>query len=353
MNPGALHLRPGAPLPALRSTRRALAPLLGRGTEAAQWPRRAAQLFALCGGAHRVAAHHAVTAAGVPAGDAPAADTLRIDTLREHLRRLWLDAARGLPGLTPPAAAAGCALLRDPQALQASRGWIDSQVFGQAAAAWLADWQHDPRAHVRRWAAQGTTWPARGLAAVQRLLLGAAQPVQALAAHASALELRRLAAQLQADEGFALAPTWRGHCAETGCWTRLADPLAQAGALIYAPLAMRHAARLADMARLLAPGGENALAQGALALGPGQGLGWCEMARGLLVHWVHVGDDGRLHDCRVIAPTEWNFHPFGAAARALSALPAGADAARVHALAAAYDPCVELCIETGAEAEHA
>jgi hypothetical protein len=324
-------------------------------------PDRLSLLFTLCGGAHRVAAGHAVAAAG---GDErpPGAEqrhALRVDTLREHLRRLWLDAPRLLaapdgtdaaPVVAPPdpAQLAGCALLRRADALDDSRAWIDAQVFGMPAADWLAAWNDDPRAAAGAWAAAGSTWPARWLAAVRAQGPGLPQRVAALAAHASPQELRRLAAQLRQEGGFALAPTWRGHTAETGCWTRLADRHAQAPDGPYAEPWLRHAARLADVARLLAPAGDAWLAQGALALGPSEGLGWCEMARGLLVHWVQLSDDGRVADCRLIAPTEWNFHPFGAAARALAQLPLQADAAQVRLLVAAYDPCVAVEIESGA-----
>jgi hypothetical protein len=44
----------------------------------------------------------------------------------------------------------------------------------------------------------------------------------------------------------------------------------------------------------------------------------------------------------VLAPTEWNFHPEGAAAQALAGLPSDAPdlAPRVRLLMAALDPCV-------------
>jgi hypothetical protein len=175
----------------------------------------------------------------------------------------------------------------------------------------------------------------------------------ALQAHASALELRRLAGQLRHEAEFALAPTWRGHTAETGCWTRLADHTLQGGDSPAAELWLRQAARVADIARLLMPGGECWLSQGALACGEREGLGWCEMARGLLIHWVQLDEGGRVADCRLIAPTEWNFHPFGPAARALALLPAQASEARVRLLVAAYDPCVVVDIQREGEASHA
>jgi Ni,Fe-hydrogenase I large subunit len=83
------------------------------------------------------------------------------------------------------------------------------------------------------------------------------------------------------------------------------------------------------------------LASGALHLTDGQALAWCEMARGLLLHWVQVDAEGLVQDYRVLAPTEWNFHPQGALAQAVAALPADA-VGTARTLAAAYDPCV-LC----------
>jgi hypothetical protein len=98
--------------------------------------------------------------------------------------------------------------------------------------------------------------------------------------------------------------------------------------------------------RLAGPGGDELLALGALSLGPGEGLAWVEMARGLLVHRVRLEDsaDGpRLADARVLAPTEWNVHPAGTLARALEALDP-ADAASAARLAVAFDPCVAFDI---------
>ena len=85
------------------------------------------------------------------------------------------------------------------------------------------------------------------------------------------------------------------------------------------------------------------LASGARWLSHGQALAWCEMARGLLLHWVQLDADGAVQDYRVLAPTEWNFHPQGALAQALTSLPA-ADTAVARTLAAAFDPCVSCTV---------
>ena len=109
----------------------------------------------------------------------------------------------------------------------------------------------------------------------------------------------------------------------------------------------RLVSRVVDVLRLALPGGERWLAQGSLPLGRGEGIAWVEMARGLLVHWVRLepaSDGERVAACRVLAPTEGNFHPRGLLAEALSALRdpgAGDDAQR---LAVAFDPCVEFIV---------
>lgn len=81
----------------------------------------------------------------------------------------------------------------------------------------------------------------------------------------------------------------------------------------------------------------------AASTGAGIGIARVRAARGLLVHRVVV-HRGRIGDYRILAPTEWNFHPRGVVARGLSALPV-ADAATLERLAGllvtAVDPCVE------------
>ena len=120
----------------------------------------------------------------------------------------------------------------------------------------------------------------------------------------------------------------------------------------------RFAARLAELVRLALPGGEGRLRSGRVPLGPGEGLAWAEMARGLLVHHVRLdgrGDEARIDACHVLAPTEWNFDAEGAVAAALEKLdPATPDCARrVALLMAAYDPCVRYEMAGRQEVSHA
>ena len=107
----------------------------------------------------------------------------------------------------------------------------------------------------------------------------------------------------------------------------------------------RLGARLADLVHLALGDG---LACGACTLGPGEGIAWTEMSRGLLVHWVRLEDGPQAPDTaraaayRVLAPTEWNFHPHGALAEALRSRRLHAAQARLAA--AALDPCIRFDI---------
>ena len=74
---------------------------------------------------------------------------------------------------------------------------------------------------------------------------------------------------------------------------------------------------------------------GALSLGDGIGLGWAENARGRLLHLVQL-QGGRAALYRIVAPTEWNFHPDGPFAAALRER--RFDAAQVNAALGACGP---------------
>jgi coenzyme F420-reducing hydrogenase alpha subunit len=76
--------------------------------------------------------------------------------------------------------------------------------------------------------------------------------------------------------------------------------------------------------------------------GDGAGVAQIEAARGRLVHAVRM-DAGRVGAYRILAPTEWNFHPRGAAARGLERIARSAceDAGALARLfVTAVDPCV-------------
>jgi coenzyme F420-reducing hydrogenase alpha subunit len=79
--------------------------------------------------------------------------------------------------------------------------------------------------------------------------------------------------------------------------------------------------------------------------GTGEGAGMAETARGPLIHWVRAAA-GRVDDVRVVAPTDWTFHPGGVLRRALVDVAAGPTLTRdVGWLVLALDPCVPWSVE--------
>ena len=149
------------------------------------------------------------------------------------------------------------------------------------------------------------------------------------------------------DANFSRAPSLAGRCVETGA-------VARRGATRDG-VAARLAARLDDMAATLdaldAALNGDAAPEGLLrAHGPatGQGFAAVDSARGRLYHALRLDDAGRIADYRIVAPTEWNFHPDGPFVRALRGAKIGAGAAakrRIERLAFAFDPCIRAVAE--------
>lgn len=227
-------------------------------------------------------------------------------------------------------------------------GTVPGAVAGGAAASGPSgDPATDPTAAASP-AGPLDAWSATRPQPVMRWLHGAAAagralhlPCRPLGAEAlSPGGLRTLASALDGDAAFARHPVWGGEPAETGCWTRLnRGPGEQTPHNAW----MRWQYRMAELVALAQPGAAPVLCSGALALGEGHGLAWTEMSRGLLVHVVRLGRRAGVtvvETCRVLAPTEWNFHPEGGLARALAA--PGLAARVTCAALAALDPCVEV-----------
>lgn len=81
----------------------------------------------------------------------------------------------------------------------------------------------------------------------------------------------------------------------------------------------------------------------------GSGLGVVDAARGLLAHRVELRE-GLLSAYRILAPTEWNFHPDGPLARGLMGASGPDLEGRAALLAASLDPCVPYRIEVSPHA---
>jgi hypothetical protein len=163
-----------------------------------------------------------------------------------------------------------------------------------------------------------------------------------------------LVAAIDADEAFDEVPDLHGAPRETGALARTAHhPLVEACIAAWGRgFGARLVARLVDTARVLerlagAGKDERGSAFGAARTAADAGIAWVETARGLLVHRVRLEGE-RIASYRIVAPTEWNFHPRGAFARGARALDA-ADAAALESdvlrLVASLDPCVGVRYE--------
>jgi coenzyme F420-reducing hydrogenase alpha subunit len=104
---------------------------------------------------------------------------------------------------------------------------------------------------------------------------------------------------------------------------------------------------LSELARIAAGRSAPAPLAGSLAFDRGRGLGWVETARGLLLHQIDL-DGERVGRYRIVAPTEWNFHPQGSFAVAMldGRESSAADLQRrAQWLLQALDPCVEYRLD--------
>jgi hypothetical protein len=352
-----------------------------RGQQGEAVVRTLGNVFTLCAHAHRRTARlalHAACPQNSAALPVQAPVLLRLETARDHLRSMALDWPQRQPAATqrapdlhwlrdcplplmPPAQA--CSPQEASAALARLRDWLE-RLLHQPVQDWLTN-HHDSdvfahwcnnRAHDLPPACCLAAWhPLAHRLAPQSSkldLLNTDTSVQSS-------HLRAVAQAMATDPDFVQRPLWRDQCAETGVWTRLRhqtehDTLAHNAWT-------RLGARWMELMHLTAADPptddeqpDALLDSGALPLGQCQAIAWCEMARGLLLHWVQLNAQSRVEDYRVLAPTEWNFHADGALAHALTALPSH-DTASAWCMAAAYDPCVDCTVlgTTATEEEHA
>lgn len=328
-----------------------------RGRSRAEAQAAVPLLFSLCGRSQAVASR---LACAVAAGETPGPDSFdsaRASVAAEMVREAawqallqwprWLD----LPA-APDAVMAARATLAYRWGLPEHEPLVRDlalAVWGCPASEWLQLQTWDD---VRRWAAAGQTGAARFIQQA-----GVADPgndgacAPPLLAEPDAPGLVELAGRTDDDADFCRQPVWRGQPVETGALARLQDDALFAGdggRPAGRPL-QRFVARLRELAGLLA--GRRRPRVGALALdgdhGAGGGLAWVDNARGLLIHRVVLAGE-RLQRYRIVAPTEWNFHPRGALPQALlGAEVADPSAARRlgHRLVQSLDPCVSCRIE--------
>jgi hypothetical protein len=309
------------------------------------------RLFSICGRAQGIAAQLAAEAARGADGGPTAADRTRAieaEIAQEYLWRAlidWPQAVDREPDAEALAAVRAALAADAAPSSRAVREAIETRVLGGDADDWLAS--HVPAFEM--WIARAPTAAAQFAAQVQRDGPRHGASDTPLLPTMNAAHAARIAAALDADAAFERTPQLDGRPAETGAVARMQSvPLVAALTAAYGrSILVRFVARLAELARLASGRPAPLPLYGRATLGRGRGIGWVETARGLLVHTVELDGD-LVKRYRIVAPTEWNFHPRGAFAAGL----AGAYAAseidlrrRAHWLAQSLDPCVAYRVE--------
>lgn len=326
-----LHRPSNAPVRVeIISSRPQLADRLFQGKTPAEAAELAGQVFTRCGRAQRLAAVAACAAAESNAsgnvGHSSLFQSLQqavmVETALEHAWRLWVDWP-ALVGLPPDinslrelrqAAATGFAALADR---------LETMLETTLPTIPLL-----PTAFFKNESRFGSLLP----------------PISKL----NSAEIDLLAWQTLEEPAFCTRPLWRGQPAETGALARqqhhplLADSFTAHEQRLVARWRARRLELIELPARLRREPTELLLAK---PLMENRGYAWVETARGALLHVVRL-EKGRVAAYRIIAPTEWNFHPAGPFVAGIVALDETVDlAATARALALSLDPCVSYHVE--------
>lgn len=336
----------------IRSSRPQLAQKLFAGRRPDLAVQLAGSVFSLCGKAQGLAARLACDAALGHSSPANLRGVL-IELGLEHSWRLllnWPQQAGHPPDME------GLQRLRKTPADDFAKQ-LDSLLSERLLGLPAADWLHLDLAGFDGWRGAGSTPMARMF---DQLDDSPARPSRA-AGHPESTprwlptlaewrsqDITALAHEALVNPAFCAQPTWHGQPAETGALCRQREH-----PLIHAWLARQ---RRGSSARLLARLVELALLPAQLRsdsipvahawpLAPGLGAAGVETSRGLLLHVVHM-EAGVISDYRIVAPTEWNFHPQGPLSSLLLDLPADARLAeRARQAVLAVDPCVDYGLE--------
>lgn len=318
----------------------------GRGVE--DVARTIPRLYSLCARAHAAAAAGALEAASGSAPDPEQRQQREFDVRREAivelLSRLLIDWPRVLELQPDVAAIARVRQAAPERQLDVCNEVAHRHVFGTEAASWLEAGSAD----VERWIAAAATLPARCLQGLLRDCADLGRSAVGTMPETNIDELARMLPPLDGSPEFSRRPSWNGIPVETGALARHArDP--RVGVLTERcgnGVATRFLAQLVDLATALAGHLTRADVQQVSPVA-GVGIGVAQTARGLLLHQARVYA-GRVLDYRIVAPTEWNFHPDGALKLGLVGRPvrdAGAARRDTALLVQALDPCVACSIE--------
>ncbi|WP_210394943.1 nickel-dependent hydrogenase large subunit [Motiliproteus sediminis] len=328
-----------------------------RGFAAAEIIQRVPALYALCGRAQALAAHRALQAAGAlaPSDRQSGERAAAVEAVLEGIWRFAIDLPQwaGVSLSMAPFARLRHALLQDESEASGEllNQYLTTQLLGEAPAQWASA---DGEAMLH-WLYHSDAPAAGLLREVEAVLLGvggaAAAVTTPLLACPSDEQLCEIAHAMKTDSYLA-APQWRGACVETGARAYQQDHSWFANDSVMAlPQALqRLLARLLELVSLVRHLTGNGVAlpvSGGLPLSDGDGVGWVRTARGVLLHYAAAERD-RVSDYRILAPTEWNFHPKGVLARAVSPWNTVPPSMRQRWLALqvmSLDPCVAYELE--------
>jgi hypothetical protein len=364
----------------LRSSRPVAASRVFVGQEVTRAAVALPALFSVCATAQASACAQACERAlgRRPSTDVARARRLLVDaeTTKEHLWRVLLDWPRFLGGtsngramagvmaafnrlrgtltgaaspLLPGATAADSVFSAAREWLAAVRAVTDENVLGMPPARWLQ--RVETPEELLRWARRGPTAAACLLREIETEGWGGVGRNAVPALPAMTLgQLEGLLGGPHADR-FLAAPCWGDRPAESSPLTRNSRHRVIAGLRerFGNGLLPRLAAQLVELSALQSPprteaaSAERVPPAPARTLAPNAGLAQVEAARGRLIHRVALNGD-RIGSYRILAPTEWNFHPRGTVVAGLATLPA-AETDTLRRLArlfvTAVDPCVE------------
>ena len=334
----------------LRSSRPQVAQKLLAGRSPAEAADLVGRIFTLCGRAQRIAAETACEAAAGVQPDA-ALNEMRgrkvlAELAQEHAWQLlvsWPQQAERAPDTSTMNRVREAA--RKPETLIATlEPILAERILGEPPAAWRK--KTLPEFEV--WRRENRTLPAALFAGLNpKLDAGTGSAILPPLHEWSDEDLNSLGGRALNAPGYCARPLWRDAPAETGAIARqsrnalVAEWIGARGCGAGARLLAR-LLELAEAATITGPA--HAMVRRS-ALEQNTGMAGVETSRGLLFHVVRL-EGGRIDQYRIVAPTEWNFHPAGPVVQALRALPADGDLeANARAVALAFDPCVEYGLE--------
>lgn len=372
----------------IESSRQTQTATLLRGRTVTEAQQLIGMVFGICGNAQGVAAARALESAQQITPD-PITDGMRqaitdIETLREHLWRIllgWPAHTESTPDhatlaevisgkqtiehalgnlthwLTPAASPLSVDQSAISRTLAQLQQLVETQVLGVSCEHWLSLSSNADLIELIEQHPEDAT-PAVRL--IRRIL--ARQWQSACQADSSGLpsmgidpELTTTLIGRMQNPDFISQPDWQSQCCETTSFSRSTAALTQSLQAHHGNgLLVRATALLSEVAELILKLSAF-FAQQHLFGAPyphdlpvTHGLGQVSAARGQLFHWAEMDDDLRsgsapkIREYRILAPTEWNFHPAGVVSQSLSGLSGTVDDIRQQAalLAELVDPCV-------------